>query len=64
MLLTFLCVKAEILRHLYRFISTFLTKAACCRNIEIVQYPTNLKNIYIYIHDVYSHSSGKHAKFF
>ena len=26
MLLTFLCVKVEILRHLYRFICTFLTK--------------------------------------
>ena len=28
--------KAKILLHLKRFICTFLTKAACCRNIEIV----------------------------
>ena len=27
-----------------------LTKAACCRNIEIVLHPTTLSYIYIYIH--------------
>ena len=53
--MTFFCLKAEILRHLYRFICTFLTKAACCRNIEIVLHPTTLSyictyvNIYIYV---------------
>ena len=39
------CLKAEILRHLYRFICTFLTKAACCRNIEIVLHPMTLSYI-------------------
>ena len=29
---------------------TFLTKAACCRNIEIVLHPTILSYIYIYIY--------------
>ena len=42
---TFSCLKAEILRHLVRFICTFLTKEACCRNIEIVLYPTTLSYI-------------------
>ena len=28
--------------HLFRFICTFLTKAACCRNIEIVLHTTTL----------------------
>ena len=32
---TFLCLKAEILRHLYRIICTFLTKEACCRNTKL-----------------------------
>ena len=50
---------------LFRFICTFLTKAACCRNIEIVLHTTTLSifnvlwcdasstyyiHIYIYIH--------------
>ena len=39
------CLNTEILRHLYRFICTFLTKAACCRNIEIVQHPSTLSYI-------------------
>ena len=34
---------------MFRFICTFLTKAACCRNIEIVLHPTTLSYIYIYI---------------
>ena len=37
------------MRHLYRVICTFLTKAACCRNIEIVLHPTTLSYIYIHI---------------
>ena len=41
------CLKAVILCHLFRFICTFLTKAACCRNIEIVLHTTTL-SIYIY----------------
>ena len=56
-------MKAENLRHLFVFICTFLTKAACCRNIEIVLHPTTLSifnvllcdassyHIYIYIYD-------------
>ena len=36
--------------YMFRFICTFLTKAACCRNIEIVLHPTIL-SIYIYIVD-------------
>ena len=40
---------------LFRFICTFLTKAACCRNIEIVLHPTILSYIYIYI---YTASNG------
>ena len=38
-------LKTEILCHLFRFICTFLTKAACCRNIEIVLHPTILSHI-------------------
>ena len=34
------------------FICTFLTKAACCRKIEIVLHPTILSHIYIYIYIV------------
>ena len=30
---------------LFRFICTFLTKAACCRNIEIVLHTTTLSYI-------------------
>ena len=37
---------AEILRHLYPCISTFLMKVTCCRNIEIVLCPTTFSNIY------------------
>ena len=33
---------------MYRFICTFVMKAACCRNIEIVLDPTTLSYIYIY----------------
>ena len=33
--------RLKSLRHLSRFICTFLTKAACCRNMEIVLHPTN-----------------------
>ena len=50
MLLSFLCVKDEILRYLYHFISTFLTKVACCRNIEIVLHPATLSYVYVYIY--------------
>ena len=32
------------------FICAFLTKAACCRNIEIVLHPTILSYIYINIY--------------
>ena len=35
--------------HMYRFISTFLTKAACCRSIEIVLHPTTISYIYIVV---------------
>ena len=35
---------------LYRFISTFLTKAACFRNIEVVLHLTAFWAIYIYIY--------------
>ena len=34
-------------KQLYRFISTFLTTEACCRNIEIVLHLTTLSFIYI-----------------
>ena len=37
----------------YNMECTFLTKAACCRNIEIVLHPTTLS--YIYIHIVIFH---------
>ena len=39
-----------MLRHLYRFICTFLTKADCCRNIEIVLHPTAMNYVYICTH--------------
>ena len=39
----------NITTDLYRFICTFLTKAACCRNIESVLHPTTLSYIYIII---------------
>ena len=35
---------------LYGFITTFLTKAECCRNIEIVLHPTALTFMYIYVY--------------
>ena len=35
--------------HLYRFICKFLTKAASCRNIEIVLYPKALSYIYLIV---------------
>ena len=35
----------QIFDDLFRFICTFLTKAACCRNIEIVLHPTILSHI-------------------
>ena len=31
-----------MLPYMFRFICTFLTKAACCRNIEIVLHTTTL----------------------
>ena len=34
------------------FICTFLTMAACCRNIEIVLHPTTLRYTYIYISEL------------
>ena len=36
--------------YIYHFICTFLTKAACCQNIDIVLHPTTLSYIYIYAH--------------
>ena len=47
---TYIYIHTYIYIYIYiRFICTFLTKAACCRNIEIVLHTTTL-SIYIYIH--------------
>ena len=52
--------EGEILRHLNRFICTFLTKAACCQNIEIVLHPTTLS--YIYIHKTLNETAKDNFK--
>ena len=53
---------------MYDFVSAFITKAACCRNINIVLHPLALsyvckKVFYIYVF-VYIHINGENGLIF